>query len=61
VRAKRADAFQEEELIGAIRGVLAPHGIRLKVKGGWIDSSGVERRDPYKLNRSEMIALNGFA
>lgn len=60
-RAKRADAFQEEEFIGAIRGVLAPYGTGLKVKGGWLDGNGIERRDPYKLNRSEMIVLNGFA
>ena len=36
-RAKRADALQEEEFIGALRGVFAPFGTRLKVKGGWLD------------------------
>jgi len=60
-RARKADALQDEEFIGAIRGVLAPFGTRLKVKGGWIDSNGFEQRDPCKDNRSEMIALNGFA
>jgi hypothetical protein len=60
-RAKRANASQEEEFIGAIRGVLAPSGTRLEVKGGWIDSNGSEQHDPFKDNRSEMIALNGFA
>lgn len=60
-RARRANVSQEEEVAGAIRGVLAPYGTRLEVKGGWIDSNGLEQPDPFKANRSEMIALNGFA
>lgn len=60
-RAKRADAFQEDEFIGAIRGVLAPFGTRLEVKGGWLDDRGLERNDPGKSQRSEEIAVNGFS
>ena len=60
-RAKRADAFQEDSIIGAIRGVLAPVGTRLEVKGGWLDERALERRDVAKSHRSEEIAINGFS
>jgi hypothetical protein len=59
-RAKRADAFQEDDFIGAMRGVRAPYGTRLEVKGGWLDDSGFEKLDPSKSRRSEWIAINGF-
>jgi len=59
-RARRADATQEEEVVSAVRGVLAPVGTRLEVKGGWLSSDGSERRDPIKARRGEEIAMNGF-
>lgn len=59
-RARRADATQEEEVISAVRGVLAPVGTRLEVKGGWLSGDGSERRDPTKDRRGEEIAINGF-
>jgi len=59
-RAKRADELQEEEFIGATRGVFAPIGTRLEIKGGWLDENGLEMRDPTKTHRSEDIALNGY-
>jgi hypothetical protein len=59
-RAKRADAFQEDDFIGAMRGVRAPYGTMLEVKGGWLDDSCFEKLDPNKAQRSEWIAINGF-
>jgi len=58
-RAQRADAIQEDEFIEALRGVRAPFGRRLVVKGGWLDD-GSEKRDATKSLRSEWIAINGF-
>lgn len=60
-RAKRADAFQEDDFIGALRGVRAPYGTRLEVKAGWLDDGGAEKLDPAKSLRCELIATNGFA
>jgi len=59
-RARRAYATQEEEVISAVRGVRAPVGTRLEVKGGWLSSDGSERRDPIKAQRGEEIAIYGF-
>jgi len=59
-RAKRADAFQEDDFIKAMRGIRAPYGARLEVKGGWLDDSGFEKLDATKSHRSEQIATNGF-
>ncbi len=56
--AKRADDLQEDDFLGAVRGVFAPLGTMLKVKGGWLDGSGLEKRDP--AYRSEDIAINGY-
>ena len=59
-RAKRGDHLQQEEYIGAVRGVFAPHGSRLEIKGGWLDKNGLVKRDPVKSHRSEYIAINGY-
>jgi len=58
--AKRGDHLQQEEYIGAVRGVFAPHGSRLEIKGGWLDKNGLVKRDPVKSHRSEYIAINGY-
>lgn len=60
-RAIRADKHQEEEFINAVRGVFAPFGTKLEVKGGWLDADGYERRDPSKAHRSKQIALDGYS
>ena len=60
-RATRADLHQEDEFINAVRGVFAPFGTRLEVKGGWLDAEGYEKRDPIKANRSKEIATNGYS
>lgn len=59
-RAKRADDLQEDEFVGAVRGVFAPLGTRLEVKGGWLDGNGFEKRDPVKAHQSKDIAINGY-
>ena len=41
-------------------GLRAPLGTELVVYGGWLDSVGRERLDPYKLRRSEEIHEVGF-
>ncbi len=60
-RAIRADKHQEEEFINAVRGVFAPFGTRLEVKGAWLGADGCERRDPSKAHRSKQIALDGYS
>ena len=59
-RARRADRYQEEEYVRAIRGVRAPFGTKLEVKGGWLKGNGTEMRDPTKVRRGEEIAINGY-
>lgn len=59
-RAQRGDDLQQEEYIGAVRGVFAPYGSRLEIKGGWLDKNGLVKRDPVKSHRSEYIAINGY-
>jgi hypothetical protein len=59
-RAKRGDALQEDEFIRAVRGVFAPLGTFLEIKGGWVDGDGLEKRDPVKAHRSKDIAINGY-
>lgn len=51
----------DEQRNKAIRGVLAPTGKFLEVKGGWLDSSGQERINPVKADRTTDIWQYGFS
>lgn len=42
-------------------GLLAPVGTKLEIKGGWVDTSFGERRDPYKSGRSSEIHSTGYS
>jgi hypothetical protein len=44
----------------AFAGVLAPRGIALEIKGGWITANGHEWLDPSKASRSQEIRDYGF-
>lgn len=55
------DANADEQLIKAIRGVLAPTGKYLEVKGSWLDNSGKEFIDPAKAARATDIWQYGFS
>jgi hypothetical protein len=59
-RANSFDQCQSDDLAGSWRGVLAPIGSELEVKGGWL-KNGKEVIDPVKEVRSEQIRLNGYA
>jgi hypothetical protein len=54
-------ADDDEQRNKAIRGVLAPTGKFLEVKGGWLDSSGQERINPFKAARAADIWQYGFS
>jgi hypothetical protein len=59
-RANSFDQCQSDDLAGSWRGVLAPIGSELEVKGGWL-KNGKEVIDPVKEVRSGQIRLNGYA
>jgi len=59
-RAKKYDRCQEDEFSGSWRGVLAPVGTKLEVKGAWL-KHGCEVIDTVKERRSEQIKLNGYS
>jgi hypothetical protein len=54
-------ADDDEQRNKAIRGVLAPTGNFLEVKGGWLDSRGQERLNPAKAERATDIWQYGFS
>lgn len=56
-----AESTANEQRHKAVRGVLAPAGTVLEVKGGWITPDGEERLDPDKIGRAEDISKYGFS
>ena len=56
-----AASCANEQRHKAVRGVLAPTGTVLEVKGGWITKDGGERLDPEKVCRAEDISKYGFS
>lgn len=55
------ESSDNEQRHKAVRGVLAPVGTVLEIKGGWITRIGEERLDPDKISRAEDIFKYGFS